>query len=149
MPHLISHIDILPTLCDLLGVDIPSGVQGCSLKNAIQTGKPLDREDIFIQFDGSGARGNFQRCLIRGPHKLIVDLFKDEIYFELHHVDEDPQEKYNRAFDQPDIVRPMFDTLTNMMQDMNDLITIPSDAYDVFLSDYTRYRTPEPYYIHA
>ena len=45
---------------------------------------------IFIQFDGNGARGNFQRCVIQDDDKLIVDMFKDELYLELYDLGRDP-----------------------------------------------------------
>ncbi|MDP6038369.1 MAG: sulfatase-like hydrolase/transferase, partial [Candidatus Latescibacteria bacterium] len=112
---LVSHIDVLPTLCDLLGIDTPSNVEGLSLKNAMERGANLDREHIFIQFDGNGALGNFQRCLIRGHYKLIVDLFQNETYFELYDIINDPQEKINLAFKEQNITRECLDILTTIM----------------------------------
>ena len=145
---LISHIDVLPTLCDLLDVEIPNTIQGTSLRHAIETGKPIDRDHIFIQFDGNGARGNFQRCLIQQSQKLIVDLFKDETYFELYDIDNDPQEKYNLAFEQTDTVTNMTKILSNIMHDTQDLIQIPPNAYPHFLQDYKSYQQKEPHYPH-
>ncbi len=78
--ELVSHIDVLPTLCDLLNVAPPLNLSGLSLRDTIERGTLIDREHVFIQFDGNGARGNFQRCLVRRDHKLIVDTFKDKVY---------------------------------------------------------------------
>lgn len=102
----------------------------------MQRGAPAAREELFIQFDGNGARGNFQRCLVRGPHKLIVDLFKDEIFFELYDVLADPQEQQNLAWDQPQLVQPLLDALRARMQGGGDLLQIPASAYERFRVDY-------------
>lgn len=144
--HLVSHIDILPTLCDYAGVDTPDGIDGISLRPTIESGAPIDRDHIFMQFDGNGARGNFQRSIVQGSHKLIVDLFKDEVYFELYDLIADRQEKYNLAFDQQDRVRELSGLLTSWMTETHDLVSYPPDAYDHFLSAYETFREAEPYY---
>ena len=144
--ELVSHIDVLPTLCDLLDVPPPPGVQGVSLRGAIERGASIDREHIFIQFDGNGARGNFQRCLVGGPHKLIVDIFKDETFFELYDTVRDPQEKVNLAFDEGDRAREMIDILLDIMRDTGDLIAFSPDDYDRFLQDYAPFQAEGPYY---
>lgn len=130
--ELVSHVDVLPTLCEILEVEPPPGLSGVSLRGAIEGGRPLDRDGVFIQFDGNGARGNFQRCLVRGPHKLIVDLFKDEIFFELYNVLRDPQEQHNLAWTAPEIVGELLAVLTEEMRAGSDLIAIPGGAYGDF-----------------
>lgn len=143
---IVSHIDVLPTLCDFLDVPIPDGVTGKSLRPTIESGAAVDRDHIFIQFDGNGARGNFQRSVVKGRHKLIIDLFKDETFFELYDVIDDPQEKYNQAFDDQTVTRELASLLTDWMRNTDDLITIDPNAYDHFLDAYTQFRTPEPTY---
>lgn len=134
--ELVSHIDVLPTLCDLLGMDIPENVQGVSLKKSIENGNSINRDHIFIQFDGNGARGNFQRCVVKGCYKLIVDIFRDEIYFELYNLSEDPQEMNNLAFDEPEIVRELDSLIRQYMKDTGDLIEYSENDYERFLKDY-------------
>ncbi len=144
--QLVSHIDVLPTLCDFLDVPIPKGVTGVSLRPTIESGASIDRDGVFIQFDGNGARGNFQRSIVKGRHKLIVDLFKDETFFELYDVIDDPQEKYNRAFEEQDVTRELARLLTDWMRDTGDLISIDADAYDRFLEAYAAFQSAEPTY---
>lgn len=69
--QLASAVDVLPTICELAGVQTPEGLAGRSLVPAMRGGT-LGRDHAFIQFDGNGARGNFQRAMVRGRHKLIV-----------------------------------------------------------------------------
>lgn len=137
IPVPVSAVDILPTLCDFLGMDIPEDVNGISLMPLID-GKIPKRENIYIQFDGNGGRGNFQRCVIQGNYKLIVDIFKDETYYELYDVVSDPQEQNNLAFLEENKTRAM-----HMLKDLRlhmkltgDLIKIPGGSYLKFIEDY-------------
>ncbi|WP_422657788.1 sulfatase-like hydrolase/transferase [Paenibacillus sp. EC2-1] len=135
---LVSAIDIMPTLCDGLGIPVPESVAGLSLMPIVQ-GKCLERQRIFIQFDGNGARGNFQRCVIEGNYKLIVDIFKDELYLELYNTATDPQELINLAFEKgyQEIIHTLLGHLKNYMLDTGDLLAIPGDAYTTFINKYS------------
>ena len=143
---IVSHIDILPTICDLVDMASPHDIDGISLKDTIESGASLDRDHIFIQFDGNGARGNFQRSIIQGSHKLIVDLFKDEIFFELYDILNDPQEKYNLAFKQQDRVRDLSKLLEDWMKETKDLVRYAPEDYDRFLEAYETFQEAEPTY---
>jgi len=143
---LVSHIDVLPTLCDLLDVPTPGGLPGHSLRATIERGAAVERDRVFLQFDGNGARGNFQRAVVCGSDKLVVDFFKDETYFELYDVVGDPQELRNLAFDRQGRVRELVSSLIEWMEETGDLLSLESAAYDRFLDQYTPYRRPEPHY---
>jgi arylsulfatase A-like enzyme len=144
--ELVSHVDVLPTLCDLLEVERPSDLAGMSLRDTIEQGLPIDREHIFIQYDGNGSRGNFQRCLVKQDHKLIVDLFQNEVFFELYDVQQDRQEKYNLAFERQAVARDMIDILQGIMLDTSDEIRFSMLDYDRFLTVYSDCQTQEPHY---
>ncbi len=139
----VSAVDVFPTLCELLGVKSVNKVSGVSLVGAF-FGKPIHREDIFIQFDGNGGRGNFQRCVVRGDYKLIVDIYKDDMFFELYNVRDDVQETTNLAFGKPELVLDMLSSLAGYMQRTGDLllqdgIKIEEDAYRRFVSEYGKH----------
>ena len=142
----VSHIDVLPTLCDLLSVPVPDGVAGLSLRDSIERGASVDRDRVFMQFDGNGARGNFQRAVVCGPHKLIVDFFKDEVYFELYDVVADPQERRNLAFAREGEVRDLSESLIEWMGETGDLVSLSAEAYDCFLEQYAGFQLAEPHY---
>ena len=135
----ISAIDVLPTIRDLTGLPIPEGVTGRSLVPLMQGGH-FDRNAIFIQFDGNGARGNFQRAALRDQYKLIVDIFKDEIYLELYDLEEDPQETVNLAFNTSSrqTVEELLTTLHLYMSTTGDLLNLPApqELIEKFLGDY-------------
>ena len=137
---LVSHVDMLPTLCDLLGVDTPAQVSGYSLADCIRQGRPAERDHVFVQFDGNGALGNFQRCVVQGAYKLIVDTFKDEIFFELYNIITDPQEQMNLAFEAPDTVKGLYRLLLEHMISTGDHLALKETDYDHFLQAYTPLR---------
>jgi len=76
-------IDLLPTVCDLTGIELPKSTPGISLKPVL-TGKKtsLDRKFIFVE-------GNFWNMVVmdcryklalgRGDDRLLIDLKKDPL----------------------------------------------------------------------
>jgi arylsulfatase A-like enzyme len=138
---LVSAVDVLPTLCEFLGIPAPQQLSGTSLMPLIR-GEALPKRPLFIQFDGNQALGNFQRCVIEDEFKLIVDLFKDEIYLELYDVIHDPQEKNNLAFEPQyeSKVRGLLNTLDAHMRETNDRIELPGQVYEKFIADRTAYK---------
>lgn len=132
---LVSHLDVLPTLCELLELETPANLEGISLAPHIERGEAIERGAVFVQFDGNGARGNFQRGVVSGDWKLIVDLFKDEVFFELYDTRTDPQEERNRAWQEPERVRAMLRVLRDEMKRTSDLLDVPQSAFDEFLRE--------------
>src|SRR5699024_75330 len=97
---------------------------------------------IFIQFDGNGARGNFQRCVIKGDYKLIVDIFKDETFIELYNIKLDRLETKNLAFNRENfegLIQSMLSALRKHMTDTNDLLVIDANIYEQFLNNYLEF----------
>lgn len=143
--ELVSSVDMLPTICDYLGIETPEGVSGFSLMPLIRGEQErLGRERIFIQFDGNGARSNFQRCVIEGDYKVIVDIFKDEMFIELYDITNDSQEMTNLAFlseEHGTRMERMLASLRQHMRETNDLLELPVDLYDRFLTDYAVFKS--------
>lgn len=133
----VSAVDVFPTLCDALGLEAPEGLSGRSLMPLVRGGT-LPPADVFIQFDGNGARGNFQRCVVNEEYKLIVDLFKDETFFELYPVKADPQERRNVVFEpeRRPIAEAMLAKLRAHMERTGDLLRLPADALETFYEQY-------------
>jgi arylsulfatase A-like enzyme len=98
----------------------------------IVVGSKQERRPVFIQYDGNGARGHFQRCIIEDGYKLIIDMFKDESFVELYHIVDDPQEQVNLARNPAygDILSNLLKQLKQHMSLTNDLISIPEAVLD-------------------
>jgi len=70
--QLMSNVDFLPTLLDVLGVDIPDNVQGLSFKEVIE-GKKVEspRNEVFAQRTSHALRDNTSRTIRTHRYKLI------------------------------------------------------------------------------
>ncbi|WP_036746217.1 sulfatase family protein [Paenibacillus sp. UNC451MF] len=139
---LVSSIDVLSTICDYMQIKPKSPMSGRSLMPVIN-GSSEGRDNIFIQYDGNGGRGNFGRCIVEGDYKLIVDMFKNETYIELYNVISDSQEMDNLAFQDEayrERIERMLKHLREHMQSTNDLLELPHDLYNRFLQDYTEFK---------
>ncbi|WP_317890094.1 sulfatase family protein [Paenibacillus sabuli] len=134
----VSAIDVFPTLCDYLGAPIPEGVSGKSLMPVVNGSSRSEPRNVYIQFDGNGARGNFQRCLVQGCDKLIVDWFKDEIFLELYDLSNDPMEQENLIFEvgRRELAARLLVDLTAHMERTGDLLRLPTNLYDSFINQY-------------
>ncbi|PNV62005.1 arylsulfatase [Clostridium sp. chh4-2] len=139
--ELVSGIDVFPTLCEYLNLKPAHEVDGQSLLPLIEGRETkLPRQEAYIQFDGNGARSNFQRCVVKDGYKLIVDLFKDETFLELYHVKEDRQEKVNLAFDEgyDQITEELLGLLKEHMVKTGDQIEILEICLKEFRDNYNR-----------
>lgn len=132
----VSHIDVLPTICAALGVTPPESLPGLSLAQP-NTGPADVERDIFIQYDGNGGLGNFSRCIIRGSSKLIVDIFKDETFFELYDLAKDPQEQRNLVRKHPGRAARLFEALTAHMRQTGDHLVMTENRIETFIAERT------------
>lgn len=99
--HPVSTIDVLPTLCQLLELDLPERSEGMSLVPFLD-GEQRPRGTIFSEatqpgpqsgFEQPGAWGNIlkPRAVRRGPWKLILSRYNK--VRQLFHLGRDPDEK--------------------------------------------------------
>lgn len=139
----ISHVDILPTICELYGIKTNHQMNGISLKSMIDEAHSinevhLEKRPIYIQYDGNASRGNFQRCIILKGYKLIVDIFKDETYFELYDLEQDCQETTNLLFVDGNMkfAKEMCHLLIKHMNEMEDLVSFDQLSLEHFMSMY-------------
>lgn len=128
--QLASHVDILPTVCDVLGLPPPADLPGTSLLSA--EGIPADRP-IYVQYDGNGALGNFSRSIVHRGQKLTVDIFKDEVFFELYDLDRDVQEENNRVWSRPAMAKELLGVLLAHMHRTQDHLKLTDNDLEDFL----------------
>ena len=135
----VSHVDFMPTLCEFLDIHPSNSMDGTSLMPLISgTCKESEDGTAFIQYDGNGALSNFQRCIVKGNYKLIVDFFKDETYYELYHLSEDRQETTNLMFDPEydDRAKSLAAELARHMVETADHLDFPSFQPEKFRKIY-------------
>lgn len=123
--ELVSHIDILPTLLELLGNKIPGILHGESLCDCVLEKSFVKKNEVFCNFtrfalnhDGWGGFYPI-RCVVTDRYKLVLNLFeKDELYdladdpFEFENRIEDSLLKETRNF--------LHDTILNEMDRTRD-----------------------------
>ena len=68
---LASHVDIFPTLCDLLGIEPPDWLQGVSLMPVIRGEAKSVRDEVFAEVNYH-ASYEPMRCVRTDRHKYIV-----------------------------------------------------------------------------
>lgn len=100
--QLISHLDILPTMLDFAGVNVPETMQGYSLRPLFEHEDASTRDSVMVSFNRFAINhdqfGAFYpiRCIVDGRYKLAVNLLDTD---ELYDLKRDPGEMTNRIED--------------------------------------------------
>ena len=94
--EIVENIDIVPTILELIGKEVPYGIQGESLKNILQK---IDKERVkksaIVTYDARD-RGIMVKSYRDKRYKL--NLFMNEEYGEMYDLEVDPQETTNLFF---------------------------------------------------
>jgi arylsulfatase A-like enzyme/Flp pilus assembly protein TadD len=105
---LVRTVDVLPTVLELLGIPLPGGLSGRSLRpllDAPERDPGLSAYSESVEFSAA-FRGAPLRSLRRGPWKYI-----HQVEPELYHLGDDPNERVNLASAHPDRVRALREEL--------------------------------------
>ena len=103
--HISAFWDLLPTLCDASGTDIPAGVDGISyLPELLGEGEQQKHPYLYWEFPASGGQQ-----AVRMDHWKTIrkNIQKGNLDLELYNLDEDIQEQHNVAADHPEIIKQM------------------------------------------
>ena len=99
--HLVSGIDLVPTVCDYAGVDCPNSVRGVSMRPVIEKEKLRGRDYLVCQLSPDPERLEMKGRMVRSDRFKYV-IFSEgqnpELFFDLV---KDPGEKKN-LIDNPD-----------------------------------------------
>lgn len=99
-----THIDLAPTIVDLMKVQGPAGMQGASMAGEIYGDEPESREPIVLEL-AEDSNNPARRAIIVGDHKLIVfDTGWKKMLFDLR---ADPAEENDLAEEQPEKVKQL------------------------------------------
>jgi len=118
---LVYLLDIFPTLCDFAGADIPSGLDGKSLKGIIEGRTPKVRDTLFLCYrDVQRAVRDDRYKLIRYPHINKSQLFD---------LASDPDELNNLAADpgQASRVKEMLALMADWQRELGDRAPLTSE----------------------
>ena len=98
--QLTAHIDILPTLAELCGLNCPADLEfdGCSLAPLVRGDAPsLPDRSVIIQLQTDAALKWHHTAVLNGPWRLLNDA-------ELYNVETDRGQRQNVAAAHPDIL---------------------------------------------
>jgi arylsulfatase A-like enzyme len=140
VPGRYSHIDTIPTLLELMGIDVPDRLQGESKAGRLTNGESLEDNDIFLDWNGRSIDLKFPLSELERmreiPHRCVVtgDGWKLNLSVgdqsELYDLNTDPYEQTN-LYDDPqysDRVVEMAKKIRQWQLDTGDTALIP-DVY--------------------
>ena len=93
---LVSHLDLMPTVLDLAGPEVPDGLAGCSLRDVPYGGAGPWREAVFLTYDGNFRRHDIRRAVVRARFKYVWHPAGRE---ELYDLEQGPRERVNLSAD--------------------------------------------------
>ena len=88
---LVSHLDLVPTLSDLLGVKAPSGLLGSSLRPLIDGEIPSVREDLFAEVNFHAAAEPARS--VRTQDFNYIVRFEEDLRQPLSNIDDSPSKE--------------------------------------------------------
>jgi uncharacterized sulfatase len=127
---LVSHVDLLPTMLELAGLETPPILAGQSLVPLLNREEDSDRS-VMIEFNRFGLgheyMGGLQpiRCIVSDRYKLVVNLLYTD---ELYDLKEDPAE-LNNLIENPDygdMRDALHDRLLDRMHELMDTFRGPA-----------------------
>lgn len=122
--HMITGLDILPTMCDLADIKKPSSFEGLSLKPVLEGKNPDWRNYVISEVGDNKARGRMVRTK-RNKYVVYENGSNPEQLFDL---EEDPYETKNLIGD-PSFkaeARELKDKLAAFIKSTGDTFVIPS-----------------------
>ncbi len=123
--HVVSHVDILPTMLEVTGVEAPGRLAGKSLAPLAKDPNQKINDDVLISFNrfskNHEAYGELYpiRAITDGRYKLAINLFDTD---ELYDLQKDPYEMANliESSEVAEIRNDLHDRLLRQMHDMRD-----------------------------
>lgn len=88
----VSHLDLMPTLHELMGLDVPRNLDGISMARCIREGDHPPERPVFCEFCGCYGRDMNRRAAITHRYKYIYD---PDDTLELYDLIDDPLEMTN------------------------------------------------------
>lgn len=99
--HQSAFQDVLPTLCEIAGAEIPELTDGISFLPELRGKKQEKHDYLYWEFPESGGQ---QAVLIGNLKAIRKNIHKGNTTFELFDIINDPEEMSNIAADNPEII---------------------------------------------
>lgn len=132
-----SHIDLVPTLLDLMGENVPDHLQGVSRTRVLRGDETLADNDIFIEWNGADGHPRPGEAEVNPamatPWRTVITADRWKLNLsnvdtcELYDLNSDPYEQTNRYFDSDvqDRVADMKSRIKAWQASVGDTVAIP------------------------
>jgi len=100
--HISSFYDVLPTLCDITGANIPNKIDGISFKNTLLNKKQKAHDFLYWEFPSYKGQQAVRIGKWKGIRKNIFD---GNMKIELYNLENDLGEEIDLSKDHPDIIK--------------------------------------------
>lgn len=102
--HISAFWDVMPTLCEIAGVEVPEGSDGISYLPTLTGTEQEVHDHLYWEFPSYGG----QQAVRMGKWKAIrKNIMKDNMILELYNLEDDIQELNNIADQHPEVVKQM------------------------------------------
>jgi arylsulfatase A-like enzyme len=105
--HASAFWDVLPTICDVAGIDTPENTDGISFLPEL-LGEKQEKHESFY-FENSGGRRSTKQAVIKDDWKCIIFRTRKtgETSLELYNMQDDPEEQHDVAKQYPEKVKEL------------------------------------------
>ncbi|CAM1374461.1 sulfatase-like hydrolase/transferase [Tenacibaculum xiamenense] len=120
-------MDIFPTICDVVGIDIPRNyiIDGTNLKKQLSGKKNNRRKEIFLNHYPHKHRSSYYTSLVLSNWKVVYHYQIDGMpKYELYNLKTDPFESKNLVEGKPTRLKKMLKALKSELYDKNALYPI-------------------------
>jgi arylsulfatase len=122
----VAHVQLVPTVLDVLDLPIPAELDGPSLLPLLE-GRPAAALECVLS--EAKAAPDYKACIRSGPWKLVVDRRRGGR--RLHHLEDDPGEDRDVAADAPDVAERLAMRLERTMAELSDRAPLGAGDRDV------------------
>ncbi len=110
----VSLVDLVPTLLDLVGIEIPGGLDGVSLLSSIEEGESIGERFLFGEADHNNVEHDMTRAVRRRDLKLHYNRVTRA--HQLFDLGEDPQEHRDVSGERDGVAQEMLAELRRFME---------------------------------
>lgn len=103
--HLISHVDVLPTICDMLGIEKPDYLEGLSYSEVFDDPTKKLRDEIYAEVNFHTSYEPM-RCVRNERYKYICYYDEEWMRLNLSNIDESLSKSYLMDYDLDKVVKP-------------------------------------------
>ncbi|MGZ8833901.1 MAG: sulfatase family protein [Thermoanaerobaculia bacterium] len=121
--HLLTNVDIAPTLLEIAGVPIPSSMQGRSFLRTLQGQAEPSRDAFYYEFF---EYPDYDHCArkhrgLRTAKWKLIEYWEQPVEYELYDLEKDPDETKNLASSKASMVRELKARMDTLRHDLGEV----------------------------